>query len=119
MALARKVKVIVAGAFNSGVLASPGDNATFDYAPCPTEIRDRALSMQQVCSRFDVPLKAAALQFPYCHPAVASVVVGARTPEEIEENVRLASVDIPTELWRVLNEDCQVPLLEVDDPLLS
>jgi D-threo-aldose 1-dehydrogenase len=118
-ALARKVKVIVAGAYNSGVLASPGDDATFDYAPCPPHIKDRALAMEQVCARFEVPLKAAALQFPYRHPAVASVVVGARSPAEIEENVRLAGIEIPDELWHALNEDCQVPLVEANDSLLS
>jgi D-threo-aldose 1-dehydrogenase len=115
MALARKVSVIAAGVFNSGVLASPDENATFDYAPSPREIKDRALTMEIVCNRFDVTLKAAALHFPYRHPAVASVVVGARSPEEIEENVRLASIKIPNELWQALSKDCQVPLLEVND----
>lgn len=119
LALKRDVRVIVAGAFNSGVLASPDENATFDYAPCPPTILERALDLERVCSSFGVPLKAAALQFPYRHPAVATVIVGARSPEEIEENVRLASIDIPEEMWGALSTDCVVPLLEDVGPLFS
>jgi aryl-alcohol dehydrogenase-like predicted oxidoreductase len=35
-----------------------------------------------VCQRHGVPLKAAAIQFPAAHPAVAAVLTGARRPEE-------------------------------------
>ena len=48
-----------------------------------------------VCERHGVPLRAAALQFPLGHPAVAAVLVGARSPEEVDDAVRWPSVDIP------------------------
>jgi D-threo-aldose 1-dehydrogenase len=108
--LARGVSVVAAGVFNSGVLATPVDNPTFDYVPCPPQIAERALKMAHICREFGVSLKAAALQFPYRHPAVAAVVVGARTPDEIEENVRLAGAELPVDLWEALARECGVPL---------
>jgi D-threo-aldose 1-dehydrogenase len=108
-ARARGVGVIAAGVFNSGVLANPSEGATFDYVPCPPDVLARTRLLQSVCSRYDVPLKAAALQFPLRHPAVVSVVSGARTPAEITENAALFEMNIPDELWSDLARECGVP----------
>ncbi|MGA2527631.1 MAG: aldo/keto reductase [Acidimicrobiales bacterium] len=112
LALNEGVKVIACGVFNSGVLASDNADATFDYAPAPPEIRQRVQRMALVCRRHGVPLKAAALQFAYRHPAVAAVLVGTRSPERLEECVALSEVAIPEELWSDLSEECHVPLLQ-------
>lgn len=108
-AQARGVAVLAAGVFNSGVLANPTPGATFDYVPCPLDVLERARAVQSVCARYDVPLKAAALQFPFRHPAVVAVVSGARAPAEIEENATLFERDIPEELWSELAARCGVP----------
>lgn len=92
----RGVPVMAAGVFNSGVLAG---GATFDYEPAPAEILARRRSLESMCMRYDVPLAAAALQFPLRHPAVVSVVVGARSAAEIEEDARLLDVPVPDALW--------------------
>jgi D-threo-aldose 1-dehydrogenase len=110
-ALERQVAIIAAGVFNSGVLASPTVGATFDYVPCSPEILARAQRMAGVCARHGVPLKAAALQYPYRHAAVAAVVTGARSPAEISENVELAGVELPEALWEELSAECGVPEL--------
>ncbi len=52
-----------------------------------------------MCARHDVPLKAAAIQFPLEHPAVASILTGARSIEELDENLAMIEYDIPAELW--------------------
>jgi D-threo-aldose 1-dehydrogenase len=52
-----------------------------------------------VCDRHEVPLLAAAIQFPLRHPAVAAVIVGARSPAEVEQGLDALSVAIPDELW--------------------
>src|SRR5438105_13623816 len=78
----RGVPVLAAGVFNSGVLAG---GSTFHYETAPVEILSRRSALEATCARYDVPLPAAALQFPLRHPAVVSVVVGARSPEEIDE----------------------------------
>jgi D-threo-aldose 1-dehydrogenase len=95
----RGIAVIVGGVFNSGVLAG-GD--TFDYEPAPPEVVARVERLRETCARHGVPLPAAAVQFPLHHPAVATVLVGCRTPEEVAEDVRLANIDVPDALWEEL-----------------
>ena len=118
LAAARGVAVIVGGVFNSGLLADPRPGAPFNYTAAPPETLMRALRLQAVCSSFEVPLRAAALQFPTFHPAVASVLIGARSVAEIEENVRLFEREIPTELWHALRRegliDPQAPIPDAD-----
>lgn len=101
----RGVSVIAGGVFNSGLLADPRPGARFDYAPAGQELLDRALTVQAVCARHGVPLRAAALQFPLTHPAVTCVLVGARSPEEVDDAVRMAGVAIPAGLWRDLRAE--------------
>jgi D-threo-aldose 1-dehydrogenase len=94
----RGVAVLAGGVFNSGILAAP-DDGTYDYAPPPPAVAARARRMRDACARLGVPLPAAALQFTLRHPAVTAAVVGARTPEEITEDVSYLSTPIPDELW--------------------
>lgn len=93
------IAVIAGGAFNSGILADPRPGTRYNYLPAPAELVERALRLAEVCSRHGVPLAAAAIQFPLRHPAVAAVLVGARSAAEVEEDVRLFRVDVPDELW--------------------
>ena len=96
------VRVVAAAVFNSGVLADPSDNATFFYSQASPEIIDRARTMQAVCAHYDVPLAAAAMQFPARHPAVDTVLVGMRSPEEVAANTAMFNLPIPEELWAEL-----------------
>jgi len=93
----RNVAVICGGVYNSGVLSG---GTTYDYAPARPGVQRRVAKLEEICARHGVPLKAAAIQFPLTHPAVTCVVVGARSPEEIEENVRMFEIDIPDALWK-------------------
>jgi D-threo-aldose 1-dehydrogenase len=99
LCLDRGIAVIAGGVFNSGILAGGG---TFDYEAAPPDVVARARGLAQICERFDAPLEAAAVQFPSRHAAVASVLVGCRSAEEVEEDVRLASVELTDELWAAL-----------------
>jgi D-threo-aldose 1-dehydrogenase len=101
-AAGKGVTVIAGGVFNSGLLADPKPGAPFDYAPAPQALVDQALKLRAVCERYGMPLQAAAIQFPRRHPAITSVVVGARTPREIEENVTLSTLELPDQLWAEL-----------------
>jgi len=96
------VSVIVGGVFNSGLLADPKPGAAYDYLPADAEKLDRALALRAVCERYGVPLRAAALQFPFTHPAVTAVLVGARSPAEVDDAVRMSSLAIPDALWKEL-----------------
>lgn len=111
----RRISVIVGGVYNSGILANPVPGATFDYQPAPRHWLERAKKLAAVCKRHSVPLMAAALQFPLAHPAVATLLVGARSAAELDESLGHLSFAIPPELWadlkdeRLLPEDAVVP----------
>lgn len=104
LCLDRRVPVIAAGVFNSGVLANPSPGSWYDYSPAPNEIVERAQAISAVCVRHDVPLRAAAIQFPLAHPSVACAVIGMRTASEVDENIALGAVEIPDGLWSELRE---------------
>ena len=92
----RRVPVLAAGVFNSGVLAG---GSTFDYATAPRDVLARRDELAALCERYAVPLAAAAIQFPLRHPAVTSVVVGARSADEITDDARLLGMPLPDALW--------------------
>jgi D-threo-aldose 1-dehydrogenase len=106
----RDVAIVLGGPYNSGILASgahPADGSApyFNYQPAPPAMVARVAAIERVCRAYAVPLKAAALQFPRAHPAIACVLAGARTPAEIEENVRLVRHTIPPAFWRALRDE--------------
>lgn len=109
VAAGRGISIIVGGVYNSGLLADPRPGAMFDYAPAPAELVARAQAIGAVCARHGVPLKAAAMQFPFGHPAVACVAIGARSVAEIEENTAMFTHPIPEELWSELKAEKLVP----------
>jgi D-threo-aldose 1-dehydrogenase len=96
---ARGTAVVVGGVFNSGLLADPRPGATFDYTPAPPELVTRAVRLAEVCARHGVPLRTAALAFPFGHPAVTSVLVGARSAGEVEDAVASFERPVPGDLW--------------------
>lgn len=103
-ALERGVAVVLAGVYNSGLLARarPSAGATYDYSPAPPELVDRANRLADVCEAHDVALPEAALAFALRHPAVASVVVGCRNSEQVESALARYSASVPEALWRDL-----------------
>jgi len=100
----RGVSIIGGGIYNGGLLVDPTPGATYDYSPARPDVLARARRLQDTCDEFGVPLRAAALQFPLAHPAVACVVVGARSPAEVEDNVRMLDTELPAGLWDALRE---------------
>jgi D-threo-aldose 1-dehydrogenase len=102
---ARGVRLVLAGAYNSGILASGGvAHARFDYAPAEAAVLARVRRLESVCAAFGVPLRAAALQFVQAAPGLAALVVGSRSPAEIEDSVRLLRHPIPVAFWDALRE---------------
>jgi D-threo-aldose 1-dehydrogenase len=101
----RGVSVVIGGVFNSGVLVDPVPGAHFNYRPAGDDILGRASAIQAICRRHDVPIAAAALQFPLAHPRVCTVLVGPRTIGELETDLSLFDVKIPPQLWADLRRD--------------
>jgi D-threo-aldose 1-dehydrogenase len=106
----RGISVLIASPFESGILATgavPG--ATYLYAAADAEIMARVRRLEALCGRYGVPLAAAALQFTARHPAVASVVTGMRSADEVAANLELMRTPIPAALWTALEADGLIP----------
>ena len=108
---ARGTSIIIGGPYNSGLLAG---GTTWNYAEAPSDLIARRDRLAAICDRHGVSLRAAALQFPLAHPAVASVIPGARTPAEARDNLSRLRETIPTDLWQELQTE---GLLRPDAPL--
>jgi aryl-alcohol dehydrogenase-like predicted oxidoreductase len=100
----RGVAYVAAGVLNSGVLARPSEGAWYDYAPVAGPILDRARQIERICRRHDVSLRTAALQFVLAHPDVTVVIVGMAEPDEVDDNLRAVTAEVPDELWTELRE---------------
>ena len=98
----RGVKVLAAGIFNSGILSRPQPGAMYGYAPASPEIVERAQRLAAVCAQHGVSLRTAAQAFALRHPAVACVVVGARSPEQVRGVVEDHLTHVPDSLWSEL-----------------
>ncbi len=103
--LERGVAVLVAGVMNSGILADPRPGKTFMYAPAPPELVARAQRLGEVCARYGVPLRAAAIQFPLAHPAVVSLVAGVRSTAHLDDYPAMLAHQIPADLWAELKTE--------------
>lgn len=111
---ARDVGIIVGGVFSSGILATGAvAGAKYNYADADEAALDKVRRIEAICSRHDVPLIAAAAQFPLHHPSVASVIPGGIAPEHVRSNLEHLSREIPTDLWAELKHE---GLLRADAP---
>ncbi|MEO8907207.1 MAG: aldo/keto reductase [Microbacteriaceae bacterium] len=113
LAQSRGVGIVIAGVYNSGLLATarPNSQAKYDYGDAPAELIRKASAIAQVCEQHGVDLPTAALAFVSRHPAVASVVVGARTPDQVRSNLERFETPVPAGLWKDLEDGGLIPSL--------
>ena len=110
----RGVSVVIGAPFASGILVTgPKEGAVYAYGPAPPEILEKAGRIQAVCERHEVPLPAAAIQFPLAHPLVSAVIPGAVHPGQVRSNLDSWSRPIPAELWAELKSE---GLIRADAP---
>lgn len=101
--LERNISINIGGPYNSGILATDDRRqATYDYKPAPDHLWQRAQAIRRLCESHGVDPRAAALQYPLRHAAVAAVIPGVSAMEEVETNLDLLARDIPDALWRDL-----------------
>ncbi len=110
----RGVGIVIGGGYNSGILATgavPG--AMYNYQPAGPAILERVAKIEAVCRRWNVPLTAAALRFPLGHPIVASIIPGAITTKQVEQNLAAFRHKVPADLWAELKHG---KLIRADAP---
>lgn len=104
--------IICGGPFNSGILVG---RDTWNYAKAPPEVMAKAKQLADVADAHNVPLAAAALQFPLGHSLVTSVIPGPRDCKELKEIIAWFTMSIPAEFWEdlrtkgILAEGAPVP----------
>ena len=106
LAQAKGIGVLLAGVFNSGILATGAvAGARYNYQPAPPAILAKVARLEAVCAAHAVTLRQAALAFAGRHPAVVTLVLGAVQASEVREIVADAAVPIPAALWRDLKAE--------------
>lgn len=108
LALRHEVDLVIAGVFNSGILAATSQKK-FNYLDAPAEIVARAERLETLCLSHGVALRTAAIQYPLRHKAATALVVGARSAAEIESNVDHFEASVPAELWSALEKEGLIP----------
>lgn len=98
----RGVAILAAGIFNSGLLAG---GKTFNYAPAAEQLVRKRDAIAAVCARHGVALPAAAIHFTAMHPAVREIVVGLRSPAQVQQAVNWYATAPPDVLWDALRDE--------------
>ena len=109
----KKTGVVIGGVYNSGILANPIKGATYDYEPARDELIERAIAIREILSKFNIPLTAAAIQFPLRHPAVTAVLTGSRSVAELQANINDFDREIPQSAWDAIDESGLVARIKV------
>ncbi len=120
------ISLILGGVFNSGILINPTSESYFDYSKLDSNWKKnlidslvrkpkdfesaeywlgKAKKIKNVCDKFSLELKQAAIQFPYTNPIVSSCLLGMTSPTQVLENINLFNKKISTEFWEYLIEN--------------
>ncbi|WP_068545521.1 aldo/keto reductase [Thalassotalea crassostreae] len=112
--------IVLGGPYNSGILATgvkrQGVTPNYNYEPASREIISLVSKFEDVCANYNVPLAAAALQFPLAHPSVVCVIPGLSSASRVETTVAQMQHVIPSEFWSELKTN---GLLSLDAPVPS
>ena len=98
-----RVSIILAAPFNSGILASgahPG--ARYREQLVTPDVLQKVRDIEVICNDYGVSLGAAALQYPFSHPSVITVLPGPRSPKQVQCIRRWFDESIPPKFWETL-----------------
>ncbi len=101
----RNLGVVLASPLAGGWLADESVETYMYEGGVPERIVERTRAIRSIAREHDVSVPAAALQFVLAHPAVTTVIPGAKSAAEVEENGRLLEEEIPAEFWQALKAE--------------
>jgi D-threo-aldose 1-dehydrogenase len=113
-ATSHRVAVVAAQSMHGGLIDGVA-NPQFRYRAVDEQIRAKVAAIASICHEHGTPTAAAAIQFPLGHPAVACVLTGPASQEQLNENLAWAALDVPSGVWarlraeRLLPADVPVP----------
>ena len=100
----KKTDVIMAGIYNSGILAKGINRSTYFYKSIPKNIKSKYLKIKKLTDEYRIPIQAAAIQFPLKKNIVKSVVLGMDEKQQIKQNLNYLHFKIEEEFWSRLYE---------------
>ena len=101
----KRVSLIIGAPYNSGLLAGGTRRdgvLRYEYGVAPEHIVQKLKQLEAVCDEFQVPIAAAALQFPLSEPVVACVIPGLSNGARVRQTVELLAYPIPVAFWSKL-----------------
>lgn len=94
------IAVLNAAPYGSGILSrGPRAYPRYFYKQAPAHLVERAEKIEAICTRYGIPLAAAALQFSLRDPRVTVTIAGMSRPERIQRTIELATMEIADEVW--------------------
>ena len=103
--------IICGGPFNSGVLVG---REMWNYAKAPADIVDKVRKIGAIADRHNIPIAAAALQFPLGNDLVTSVIPGPRDANELQQILNWFQTPVTGDFWAELKD---AGLVEQDAPV--
>ena len=118
-----QISLVLGGVFNSGILIDPTPETYFDYSKLDKDwvknvseslVRipksfenekywlDKAYKLKNACEKFSLPLRHAAIQFPYSNKIVSSCLFGMTSQDQVNENYNLYDTKIDKNFWEYL-----------------
>jgi len=90
-------RVIAAGIFNSGILASP--DGWYDYGAVPAHVARSLERLRSVCAAHGVELPAAAVQFVARDARIDTVLLGPASAAQLDQVLDWLQDPIPASFW--------------------
>ncbi|MCX8501562.1 MAG: aldo/keto reductase [Alphaproteobacteria bacterium] len=110
----RNLALLVGGVFNSGILACSRDDLEtkghYNYQKASPEIIEKCKQIHDLAEGIDLDPKSLALLFPLTSPQVATVVIGARSVQELKQNIAAMTVTIDRQLWKSIIQNLGIPV---------
>jgi D-threo-aldose 1-dehydrogenase len=102
-ARAKNVSFVIGSSLNAGFISgSPRYNYGKDSYKIPPQFIEKRKRLREVAGNHGVDLRTAALQFSAAPDVAAALVVGARSQEQVLEDVTSTQTKIPAEFWSEL-----------------
>ena len=96
----RGISVVIGAPFASGILVTGSRaGAMYAYGKASAAMQEKVRGIEAICAIHQVSMAAAALQFVLAHPAVVSVIPGAKRASEVMANIAALDAVIPAAFW--------------------
>lgn len=109
----RNVSLVMGSNLNAGFIPG-GKRYNYDpKKPIPQEYQAKLAKLKAIAQAHNVDLRTAALQFALFPTVAVSLIPGARTPQQVQQNVASLQENIPGDFWQQLKEE---KLIEANAP---